>query len=96
MAMKEARAESEVVRREGKVSVAVGGWLTAIRSWPKQTKSFLGDVRAETLRVSWPTAKQIRATTVVVILTVFFFGIYFGILDWIFSAAVGRLLQWGG
>ena len=58
--------------------------------------TFLGDVRAETKRVNWPTTKQVRATTVVVILTVVFFGIYFWILDTLFTAAVGRLLQWGG
>lgn len=96
ISMKEARAEARVVGRERKSSAAVGGWLTTVRALPKQTKTFLGEVRAETQRVNWPTTKQIRATTVVVILTVFFFGVYFGILDWIFSAAVGRLLRWGG
>ena len=94
--MKEAKVETRVAGREGKASAAVEGWLGAVRAFPKQTKTFLGDVRAETLRVTWPTRKQVQGTTVVVILTVFFFGIYFGILDWIFSAAVGRLLQWGG
>ena len=94
--MKEARAEARVAGREGKASAAVGGWLATVRSLPKQTTTFLGEVRAETRRVNWPTTKQIRATTVVVILTVFFFGVYFGVLDWIFTAAVGRLLRWGG
>ena len=93
--MKEARAENRVVGREGKVSASVGGLLASVRSWQKQTKSFLAEVRAETRRVTWPTRKQIQATTVVVILTVFFFGFYFGVLDWIFSAAVGRLLRLG-
>ena len=94
--MKEARAEARVAGREGKASAAFGGWFAAVRSLPKQTTTFLGEVRAETRRVNWPTTKQVRATTVVVILTVFFFGVYFGILDWIFTAAVGRLLRWGG
>lgn len=94
--MKEARAEPRVVGREGKASAAVGGWLAGIRTWPQQTRSFLGDVRAETQRVAWPTRKQIRVTTVVVIVTVFFFGLYFAVLDFIFSELVGRLLRWGG
>ena len=94
--MKEARAEPRVAGREGKASAAVGGWFAAIRTWPQQTKSFLGDVRAETQRVTWPTRKQIQVTTVVVIVTVFFFGFYFAVLDYIFSELVGRLLQWGG
>lgn len=93
--MKEARASSGVVGREAKANAAAGNWLATVRAWPKQTRSFLEEVRAETRRVTWPTWKQIRVTTVVVILTVFFFGIYFWILDTLFTAAVGRLLQWG-
>jgi preprotein translocase SecE subunit len=38
----------------------------------------------------------VRATTIVVIVTVFLFGAYFGILDWVFTRAVGWILQWGG
>ena len=93
--MKEVKVEPRVVGREGK-AVASGGWLSNVLTWPGQTKTFLGDVRAETQRVTWPTKKMIRATTVVVIVTVFFFGLYFAILDYIFSNLVGRLLQWGG
>ena len=93
--MKEAKAGSATVGRETKVGSAASSALTAVRTWPGQVKSFLGDVRAETKRVTWPTAQQIRVTTVVVILTVFFFGTYFGILDWIYTRAVGWILQRG-
>ena len=94
--MKEARAEPRAVGREGKATTAVGGWLAGVRTFPQQTKSFLGDVRAETQRVTWPTRKQIRVTTVVVIVTVFFFGFYFFLLDYVFGDLIGRLLRWGG
>ena len=70
-------------------------WLSSIGSWPERTKEFLGEVRSETRRVSWPTFTQIRATTVVVLITVFFFGVYFGILDWVFNNVVRRLLRFG-
>jgi len=93
--MKEAKAEPRVIGREGKPAPP-GGWLSNVLTWPGQTKTFLSDVRAETQRVTWPAKKMIRATTVVVIVTVFFFGLYFAILDYIFSNLVGRLLQWGG
>jgi preprotein translocase subunit SecE len=96
MAMREARAEPRVAGREGKASAAVGGWLAGVRTFPQQTKTFLSEVRAETQRVTWPTRKQIRVTTVVVIVTVFFFGFYFAVLDYIFSDLIGRLLRWGG
>ncbi len=93
--MKDAKVESRPVGRAGKASDA-GGTLASIRSFPGQTKVFLGDVRSELRRVTWPSRKQIRATTLVVIVTVFFFGVYFGILDWIFSAAVSRLFRFLG
>ncbi len=93
--MKEANVESRPVGRTGKASDA-GGALASIRSFPGQTKVFLGDVRSELRRVTWPSQQQIQATTVVVILTVFFFGVYFWILDGIVSAAVSRLFRFLG
>ena len=90
---KEKKEEKE--RRESRVGAAAGEALDTVGNWPKRTKAFVEDVRSETRRVTWPSAKQIRATTVVVIVTVFFFGTYFGILDWIYTRAVGWVLQWG-
>lgn len=91
--MKEANPESS---REVIKGSSGEGYLTTLKEFPKETKSFLSDVRNETRRVTWPSMKQIRATTVVVIVTVFFFGVYFAGLDWIFSTAVAWLLQLGG
>ncbi len=93
--MKESKVESGAVGRTGKASDA-GGRFAAIWSFPGQAKVFLGDVRSELKRVTWPGQPQIRATTLVVILTVFFFGVYFGILDRIFSTAVSRLFRFLG
>ncbi|MBI3895733.1 MAG: preprotein translocase subunit SecE [Acidobacteria bacterium] len=93
--MKETKVGSTTIGREGKPSAPSGGFWSNLRTWPKETKTFLADVRAESKRVTWPSTQQIRATTVVVVLTVFFFGIYFGILDWVFSHAVGWLLRLG-
>ena len=92
--MKEAKLENEVVAKASKPRVAAGG-LGGLALWPSRTKSFLGDVRSEAKRVTWPSLMQIRSTTVVVILTVFFFGIYFGILDWLFNNVIRRLLRLG-
>ena len=81
--------------REKKPSAPGAGPLAGLRSWPQEVSTFLGDVRAETKRVTWPTTKQIRATTVVVIITVFFFGAYFGVLDFVFNELVAWLLRMG-
>jgi preprotein translocase subunit SecE len=71
------------------------GWMGALGAWPAQTRGFLEEVRSEAKRVTWPSFTQIRATTIVVILTVFFFGVYFGILDWVFNNVIRRLLRLG-
>ena len=90
-----AAASADDERPERKKASAEGGALSTIAEWPKKTKTFLNDVRGETRRVTWPSFRQIQATTVVVIVTVFFFGAYFGILDWIYTRVVGWLLRAG-
>ena len=43
---------------------------------------FLSEVRNELKRVTWPSQKEVYATTVVVILTSVFFGVYLFVLDY--------------
>ena len=52
-----------------------------IKAWPQQARTFFAEVRNETRRVTWPTRNEVYATTVVVILTSAFFGIYLFALD---------------
>jgi preprotein translocase subunit SecE len=52
----------------------VGGWFGRARR-------FLADVRSELGRVTWPTRKEVWATTVVVILVSLLFGIYLYAID---------------
>jgi preprotein translocase subunit SecE len=94
--MGEAKLESEVTGKTAKPRMAVAGnALAGIGSWPSRTKAFLTEVRTETRRVTWPNLNQVWATTIVVLITVFFFGVYFGILDWVFNNVVRRLLRIG-
>ena len=60
-----------------------------IRSWPQRTKDFYSDVRTEMRKVTSPGIKEIRATTTVVIITVFVFGLYF----WIVDGVINRVLE---
>jgi preprotein translocase subunit SecE len=60
-----------------------------IKSWPQRTKDFYSDVRTEMRKVTSPGVKEIRATTTVVIITVFVFGFYF----WIVDGVINRLLE---
>ena len=47
----------------------------------------------EMRRVTWPSRKQVQATTVVVIATVFAFAAYFFVVDAVFSRLITKLLQ---
>ena len=47
----------------------------------ERARLFLSEVRNELKRVTWPSQKEVYATTVVVILTSMFFGLYLFVLD---------------
>ena len=66
-------------------------------NWIRRAIAFLRDVRAELGRVTWPTRREVWATTVVVILVSMFFGIYLYVVDLALSAAVqGLIKRFGG
>jgi len=64
--------------------------------WDKLTH-FLSDVRAEMRKVVTPSRKEVEATTTVVIVAVFIFGVFFFVVDWIFDLGLhGLLTKLGG
>ncbi len=62
-------------------------------SWFGRSRDFLTDVRDEMKRVTWPSRKEVYATTVVVILTAIFFGLYLFGVDLLLSAAMQQIFQ---
>ena len=56
----------------------------------ERARLFLSEVRNELKRVTWPSQKEVYATTVVVILTSLFFGVYLFVLDF----GLLNLVQW--
>jgi preprotein translocase subunit SecE len=61
----------------------------------KRLRTFLAEVRGEFKKVTWPPRREVYGTTIVVILTVFFFGFYLYGLDVAMSylaAALTRLV----
>ena len=64
-----------------------------IRGWWENGRSFLTEVRNEMRRVTWPSRREVYATTVVVIITSAFFGIYLFSLDVLLTWAVNWILQ---
>ena len=57
------------------------GALESFKEWPKAAKNYIGELRNEMKRVTWPNSKQVQSTTIVVILTVFAFAAFFEIVD---------------
>ena len=64
----------------------------SVTGWWGRSRRFLSEVRNETARVTWPSRKEVYATTLVVILTSAFFGLYLwgvdlllsGIVNWVY------------
>jgi preprotein translocase subunit SecE len=60
-------------------------------TWEEFTR-FLSDVRSEMRKVVTPSRKEVEATTTVVIIAVFLFGLYFFVVDAIFQYGLHALL----
>jgi preprotein translocase subunit SecE len=59
-----------------------------VKRWWDNGRGFLTEVRNEMRRVTWPSRKEVYATTIVVIITSAFFGLYLFALDVLLNAAV--------
>jgi preprotein translocase subunit SecE len=67
-----------------------------MKAWPERTKSFYNDVRGEMRKVTAPSWKEVRATTAVVVVTVFIFGVYFFVIDNVIQRGVTFLYSYFG
>jgi preprotein translocase subunit SecE len=74
--------------RSNSIMAAGGSFGDQIKSWPEKVKSFYNDVRNEMRKVTAPSWKEVQGTTTVVIITVFIFALYFGIIDYIIQHGV--------
>ena len=63
---------------------------SGVKGWWTSTRAFLTEVRNEMRRVTWPSRSEVYATTVVVILTSVFFGLYL----WGLDLAFDRMVRW--
>jgi len=57
------------------------------------TREFLHDVRVEMKQVTWPSRDDVVSTTGVVIATVFFFGVFLAIVDWLVQMGLARVFK---
>ncbi len=57
------------------------------------TREFLHDVRVEMKQVTWPSREDVVSTTGVVIATVFFFGVFLAVVDWLVQMGIMRVYK---
>ena len=69
----------------------IGGKL---KSWPVRIKAFYTDVRTEMKKVTSPSFKEVRATTLVVVITVAIFGLYFWVIDALIGKGVNQVFKY--
>jgi preprotein translocase subunit SecE len=65
-----------------------------LKSWPERVKTFYNDVRTEMRKVTTPSFKDVQATTAVVIITVFLFGLYFWAVDNTIGSGINYLFKY--
>ena len=58
-------------------------------------RTFFSEVKSELKKVTWPSKKEVYATTLVVIATTVLFGFYLWLLDvglsWLFQHTIGTV-----
>ena len=81
----------ETKKMANSIVAAGGSFGDRMKSWPDKIKAFYNDVRGEMRKVTAPSWKEVRGTTTVVIITVFIFAAYFGIIDFIINKGVNAL-----
>jgi preprotein translocase subunit SecE len=70
-----------------------GNFIQRASGWPLQVKNYFEELQLEMRRVTWPSWKQVRATTAVVIVAVFAFAAYFAVVDQVVSNIINKLFN---
>ncbi len=88
----QAKVNNETAQGAGP-SLQVPGPVNKLLDYPRRFRQFLHEVRVEMRQVTWPTQRDVYATTLVVILTTVFFALFLWLVDVGVSQAVGRVLR---
>ncbi len=68
--------------------------LEKASSWVQNTKEYFEDLQKEMRLVTWPSRKQVIATTTVVVTSVFLFAAYFAVVDQLFARGITQIFSW--
>jgi preprotein translocase subunit SecE len=70
-----------------------GNFIQRAAGWPIQVKDYFEELQMEMRRVTWPSWKQVRSTTAVVIVAVFAFAAYFAVVDQVVNSIIQKLIN---
>jgi preprotein translocase subunit SecE len=70
-----------------------GNFMQRASTWPVRVKDYFEELQNEMRLVTWPSWKQVRATTIVVIVSVFALAGYFMVVDEIVNSAIQKLFS---
>jgi preprotein translocase subunit SecE len=76
----------------GLAGLVAGAWPEIQQHWTA-ARQFLAEVNQEMRRVTWPSGREVYATTIVVIFVSAFFGIYIWGLDYALREAVNGIFK---
>jgi preprotein translocase subunit SecE len=82
------RVREEQIERQGALPGA--GMLGKAGEYPRRAKQFLRETRNQLRLVTWPGRREVYSTTVVVVVTVGFFALFF----WMTDSVFGYASQW--
>ena len=83
----------ETKKMANSIAAAGGDFGDRLKSWPERIKSFYNDVRTEMRKVTTPSRKEVQGTTTVVIITVFLFGLYFWLVDFLIGRGIDFMFR---
>jgi preprotein translocase subunit SecE len=90
----ELASEGRMAMAKTAVVTAQPSFIEQVKGLPERIKSFYGDVRNEMRKVTTPNRNEVKATTIVVIVTVFIFGVYFWVVDGVIGHSLDSIFRY--
>ncbi|MEZ4655314.1 MAG: preprotein translocase subunit SecE [Candidatus Eisenbacteria bacterium] len=58
----------------------------------ERAQKFIGEVRVEARKVSWPSREEVRQSTIVVIVSVWVLAVFIFVVDWLLNRGAQMVL----
>lgn len=67
--------------------------MKKIVEWLNALKTFLGEVKAELKKCTWPTRQELFGSTIVVVISVLILGLFVGLSDTVLMQVLQAVLR---